>query len=107
MGVDPKELEDAMNLEIEKVRNELISDQELAKLKNQIENQIVNGNTALSTRAYNLAINHMYFNNTNLVNTEIDKYMAVTKEDIKRVANKYFRDDNRVVLYYLPKSQKQ
>jgi predicted Zn-dependent peptidase len=80
----------------------LISDKELEKLKNQIESQIVSSNTTLANRAYNLAINYTFFKNTNLINTEIDKYMAVTKEDIKRVANKYFRDDNRVVLYYLP-----
>jgi predicted Zn-dependent peptidase len=31
--------------------------------------------------------------------------MAVTKEDIKRVANKYFVQSNRVILYYLPKEE--
>jgi len=106
MGIDPKVLEDAMNDEIANVRTTLISDSELEKLKNQIENQIVNSNTTLASRAQNLAINYTFFKDANLVNTEIDKYMSVTKEDIKRVANKYFRDDNRVVLYYLPKSQK-
>ncbi|MFO7829483.1 MAG: pitrilysin family protein [Bacteroidales bacterium] len=103
VNVDPAELEDAMNKEIEKVRNDYISDQELEKVKNQIESQFVNSNTTLANRAYNMAINYTFFKNTNLVNTEIEKYMAVTKDDIKRVANKYFRDDNRVVLYYLPK----
>jgi predicted Zn-dependent peptidase len=29
--------------------------------------------------------------------------MKVTKEDIQRVAKEYFRKENRVVLYYLPK----
>ena len=33
--------------------------------------------------------------------------MAVTREDIKRVANKYFNKNNRVVLYYLPKSEEK
>ncbi len=103
MNVDPAELEKAVNQEIEKVRNEYITDKELRKLKNQIESQIVSSNTTLASRAYNMAINYTFFKNTNLVNTEIEKYRAVTKEDIKRVANKYFRDDNRVVLYYLPK----
>jgi len=32
--------------------------------------------------------------------------MKVTREDIKRVANKYLNKDNRVVLYYLPESAK-
>ena len=45
----------------------------------------------------------MYFGDANLVNTELDRYLAVTKEDIQRVAKKYFAQSNRVVLYYLPK----
>lgn len=105
VGVDLAALEKAMNEEIEKVKTNLITDNELQKLKNQFENQIVNSNTSIQNRAYNLAINYTFFKNTNLINTEIDKYLAVTKEDIKRVANTYFREDNRVVLYYLPKAQ--
>jgi predicted Zn-dependent peptidase len=31
--------------------------------------------------------------------------MDVTKEDIKRVADKYLTDSNRVVLYYLPEKK--
>ncbi|MDX9694714.1 MAG: pitrilysin family protein, partial [Bacteroidales bacterium] len=105
VGVDLAVLEKAMNEEIENVKTNLISDNELQKLKNQFENQIVNSNASIQNRAYNLAINYTFYKNTNLINTEIDKYLAVTKEDIKRVANTYFRDDNRVVLYYLPKAQ--
>ena len=45
----------------------------------------------------------MYFGDANLINTELDRYMKVTREDIQRVAKKYFNTDNRVVLYYLPK----
>ena len=105
VGVDPAVLEEAMNSEIAKVRTELISDSEFQKLKNQFENQIVNSNVSIQNRAYNLAINYTFFKNTNLINSEIEKYLSVTKEDIMRVANTYFRDDNRVVLYYLPKSE--
>jgi predicted Zn-dependent peptidase len=31
--------------------------------------------------------------------------MSITREDIKRVANKYFTQDNRIILYYLPKEK--
>ncbi|MFC2151310.1 M16 family metallopeptidase [Bacteroidota bacterium] len=105
MGVELNDLEAAMDEEIRKVQNELITDKELQKLKNQYEANHVNGNASLENRAYNLAINYTFHKNTDLINTEIDKYLAVTKEDIMRVAKEYFRKDNRVVLYYLPKSQ--
>ncbi len=105
IGVELTDLEAGIDAEIEKLQNELISDIELQKLKNQYEANHVNGNATLESRAYNLAINYTFHKDANLINTEIDKFLAVTKEDIKRVANEYFRKDNRVVLYYLPKSQ--
>ncbi|HLU85440.1 MAG TPA: insulinase family protein [Vicingaceae bacterium] len=104
MGVPVNELEDAINKEIEKVQNELISEEEFQKLKNQIENDMVSKNAKIEGIAENLANYHVYYGDANLINTEIDRYMKVTREDLKRVANKYFRTDNRVVLHYLPKA---
>ena len=43
MGVQPIELEEAMNMETEKVKKELISDLEFQKLKNQVENDFISG----------------------------------------------------------------
>lgn len=103
-GVDPAEAESVINAEFEKVRTELISDTELEKLKNQIEANFINDKTSVTGIAESLANYHTYFGDANLINTEIDRYLAVTKEDIQRIAQKYFVKDNRVVLYYLPKS---
>ena len=55
--------------------------------------------------AEDLADNYMYRKNTNLVNQQLDAYLKVTREDILRVAKKYYTKDARVVLYYLPKAQ--
>ena len=105
VGVDPGKLEQAMDQEIARVRNESITDRELEKLKNQVESQLVQRNSSISQRAVNLARKYTYFKDADLINTEIEKYRAVDKEDIQRVANEYFREGNRVVLYYLPQSQ--
>lgn len=102
MGIDPKTLEAGINAELEKVRTELISEEELQKLKNQIESRMVNSNTTIASRATNLATYHLLYGDASLINRETERYMAVTREDIRRVAQQYLRDDNRVVLYYLP-----
>jgi zinc protease len=105
MGVDPKALEKAMNVEVERVRNELISEEEFQKLRNQIENEFYSSSSTMAGIAENLANYKMYYGDANLINTEIERYMKVTKEDIRMAALKYFSPANRVTLYYLPKPQ--
>ncbi|PXY01793.1 peptidase M16 [Marinifilum breve] len=105
MGVDPKALEDEMDKEFAVVRDELISDREFQKLRNKIENELVSSNSTIAARAENLATAYTYFKDTERVNKELEKYFAVTKEDIRNVAKKYFVPENRVVLYYLPKQK--
>ncbi|MFW6103841.1 MAG: M16 family metallopeptidase [Bacteroidota bacterium] len=107
MNVENKKLEHAMDEEIARVRENLISERELQKLKNQFETEIVRENSTIASRAQNLARNHTYFENAGLINQRLEKYLSVTREDIKRVANEYFREDNRVVLYYLPQSTRK
>ena len=105
MGIDPQVVEEGINAELERVRQELISETELQKLKNQFENRMVNSNTTIARRATNLANYHTIYNDADLINTELDRYLAVNREDIQRVAQQYLREDNRVVLYYLPKTE--
>jgi predicted Zn-dependent peptidase len=105
MGVDPKEVEDIINEEMEMARNELISERELQKLKNQFENNMVNSNTTIASRATNLANYYTIYGDANLINTEIEKYMNVTREDIQRVAKEYFAPNKRVVIYWMPEPE--
>ena len=105
VGVNPTDLEAAMDVEIAKVRDELISEKEFQKLKNQTENDFIGTNSRVAGIAESLANYHMYYGEANLINTEIDRFLAVTREDIQRVAKKYFTPTNRVVLYYLPKTE--
>ena len=102
--VPPEELETSMNRQYQRAREELISEREFQKLRNQIESQFYQQNAEVAGVAENLADYHVYYGNTNLINQEIDRYMAVTREDIQRVAKKYLVDRNRVTLYYVPKS---
>jgi zinc protease len=103
MGVSPTDLEASMNTEFEKVKKDMISEEEFQKLRNQVENDFVSGNSKMVGIAENLANYYVYFKDANLINTEIDRYMKVTREDIQKAAQKYLTKENRVVLYYLPK----
>lgn len=104
VGVDVKVLEDAINAEIQKVQQVLIAETEFQKLRNQVEAQFVTANSSVAGIAESLANYEMYFGDANLINTELNRYLKVTREDIQRVAKKYFTKDNRVSLHYLPKS---
>lgn len=103
MGVDLTDLEKEMDVQFSAVREELISDKEFQKLRNKIENELVSSNATIERRASNLATAYTYYKDTDRVNKELEKYFAVTKEDIRDVAQKYFVSKNRVVLYYMPK----
>ena len=107
VGNSIEDLGAAMDKEIERVKNELINDKEFQKLRNQIENSFVSSNSTMRGIAESLANYHVYYGNTNLINSEIERYMAVTKEDLQRVAKKYLDTNNRVELTYLPKSEQQ
>ena len=105
MGIEPEVLEEGINEELEKVKNELISEEEMQKLRNQFESRVVNSNTTIASRATNLANYYTFYGDANRINTELENYLAVTREDIQRVANEYLREERRVVLYYLPKAE--
>lgn len=106
-GVTPESLEESMLKEIEKVKVGEIGDEEFQKLRNQAENDFISQNQRVVGIAENLATYHTYFGNANLINTELERYTKLTKEDLKRVANKYFTKENRLVVYYLPKSEQK
>jgi predicted Zn-dependent peptidase len=101
MGVDPKTLEDGMNKEFDKVKEELITEKEFEKLRNQVESTFVSGNSTVAGIAESLANYHTYYGNANLINTDIERYMKVTREDLRNAARKYYTPENRVVLYFL------
>lgn len=105
-GVEAADLEKAMIAEVEKAKSALMSDDEYQKLQNQIESNFVQSNSSMAGIAESLANYHMYFGDANLINTELERYRAVTKEDVQRVAKKYLKETNRVTLYYVPKTEK-
>lgn len=95
----------AFDQQIAAIQSELISEEEFQKVRNKFENDIASSNSSIAGIAENLADNHVYFGDANRVNTLLDNYLNVTREDILRVANTYMKQDARVILYYLPKEK--
>lgn len=106
-GKTPAEVEKVMQQEIDRVQKELISEEELTKIKNQRETEFIEKNATVQGKAVQLADYHLFFGDTNLINTEISRFMEVTREDIRRVAQQYLKNGNRTALHYVPKTNVQ
>jgi predicted Zn-dependent peptidase len=104
VGLDIGDCEKLIYEELDRLVSEGISAEELDKAKIQFKSGFIMGRETAMDKAE--AIQHYAFYHDDLsgVNTDLDKYMAVTKEDIMRVANKYFAAENRTVVIANPAS---
>ncbi len=91
--------------EIVKMQMELISEKAYQKLQNKFENNFVNSNSSVDGIANSLARYNVLFGDTNLINTEIDIYRSITREEIRAVAKKYLNPNQRLTLEYLPEKK--
>ena len=92
--------------EVAKMQTDLISKKAYQKLQNQFENKFVNSNSSVEGIANSLARYNMLYGDTNLINTEIEIFRSITREEIREVAKKYLNPNQRLILEYLPESQK-
>jgi predicted Zn-dependent peptidase len=93
--------------EVLKMQTTLISEKAYQKLQNQFENNYVDSNSSVEGIANSLARYNVLFGDTNLINTEIDIYRSITREEIRDVAKKYLNPNQRLILEYLPESAKK
>jgi predicted Zn-dependent peptidase len=91
--------------EIVKMQTDLISEKDFQKLKNQFENNFVNSNSSVEGIASSLATFNVLYGDTNLINTEIDIFRSITREEIRDVAKKYLNPNQRLTLEYLPEAK--
>ena len=91
--------------EIVKIQTDLISERDYQKLQNKFENNFVNSNASVEGIANSLARYNVLFGDTNLINTEIEIYRSITKEEIREVAKKYLNPNQRLTLEYVPEKK--
>ena len=101
-GVEMTTAENAILAQIERLKNETISEQELEKVKNKLEITFVYSQYKVLDRAMDLG----YFDhlgNIDLINSEPQCYAAVSPDNIKRLATETFLPEQCSTLYYLKK----
>jgi len=94
-----------MDEEIVKIQTDLISEKDYQKLQNTFDNQFVNANANVEGIAESLAKFYMLYGDVNLINTEIDLYHSITREEIRDVAKKYLNPNQRLILDYVPSTE--
>jgi zinc protease len=104
-GKDPKEVEKLVYEELERVKNEGVTDAELQKVRMEVKRGKIEQLEGTLGRAMALGSNAVYYNDPNVINTGNDKLMSVTKEQIQKAARTYLIDSNRTVLTTIPKAQ--
>ena len=96
-----------MDEEIVNMQTELISERDFQKLQNQFENQFVSSNSTVAGIASSLATYYMLYGDVNLINSQLELYQSITREEIRDVAKKYLSPNQRVEIQYLPKKDEQ
>jgi len=102
-GKKSEDVEAAIYQEIARVQQQPVEDSELAKAKQIAKRNFIQSRQSSLGLAIALVEATVAYDSPNLVNTRIDKIMAVTKADIQRVANKYLKPTNRTVGLAIPK----
>ena len=80
---------------------------EMEKLRNSLCNDSVRGRQSTMYRAQRLAEFALYDSDPKLVDSELDQYLNITADDIKKAASRYMDVENRVVLDILPAAAEQ
>jgi zinc protease len=105
-GKKPEDVERALLAEIKKMQDAGVSRAELDKAKNQLVTNELRQRETSNGKALALGSAAVLLGDPNRVNTDLGKLQAVTAADVQRVMKKYFTNNNRLTIYYLPESSK-
>ena len=102
-GVTIVDAEKAVNEEIEKIKTDLVGETELQKVKNKTESVIAFEDMSVMNRANSLAFYELLGDAT-LMNTELERYNAVTSADILNYSKELFDESNSNTIHYYSKN---
>ena len=104
-GLDTVKAQKTVLEEIDRLKNNLVSQQELQKVKNQMMMDYMEGLMTIDGKSQSLAINEILFGSYDRLFTDLEKYNKVTVQDIQRVVKKYTDPKKRVVAILEPKNK--
>ena len=97
-GHTPAEGESEVESELARLKTRPVGNDELQKAKNQILRDFILSRQTVQTRGEELGYAAVILKDARLVNTELSRFLAVTPEDIQRVARKYFVPENMTLV---------
>lgn len=101
-GFTPAQAEAEISSVLADLRDHPVSEQELDKAKNEMLGDLIVGHQSTQSRADELGYDAVVLKDPELVNTEVDRILAVTPADIQRVARTYFVPDNMTLIEVMP-----
>ncbi|MEI6858818.1 MAG: pitrilysin family protein [Shewanella sp.] len=84
-----------------------VTDDDLEKVKVQFESGTIFGLQSVSGKVSTLALNQTFFDNPDMISSDLKRYASVTKADVMRVFDKYIKNKPMVVMSVVPEGQKQ
>jgi len=101
-GHDAAEIRATVEQEFRRLAEEGPTDEEMEKLQNTLLNDAVRGRQSTLYRAQRLAEFALYDGDPNLFNTELERYLSVKPEEIRRVVGRHLLTDNYAVIEVVP-----
>jgi predicted Zn-dependent peptidase len=106
-GGSIEKLENALQCEIDALQSEPISTADRKRIRNQLEARKLRELQSVSSRADYLNMFNIYFDNPDLINTELEEYRRITREQMQETARTYLTRSNRTVLTFLPETEER
>jgi len=103
-GVDPAAVEKAIYEELDRVKADAVTSEELEKAKNILLSGFYRTINTISGRSNAIGTYEVFFGDYRKLFTAAEDFAKVTTADVQRVAKQYFTADNRTVATLVPEA---
>ena len=96
-----------VEVEIEKIQKELISESNYMKVQNAFENSYVSSLSSVTGRSQSLARYYHLYGDASMINKFPEIYRSISREEIREIAEKHLNTNQRLIMEYLPGTNKE